>query len=475
MANKKPSKRVIVIVISVLLIGITITSIFIFRGSAGISSDTNQMMIMPGVMISEVKKQTLSENIGAYGSINYLKKVNVTSKLDEVVAKMNFEVGDMVNAGDTMVVLKNDYIKLSLEMAQQEMVKKKSSLSYSKAKYDNALMGVEKAIQSLEQLYIQKKQKKLEIENLSRVLSNKNELLKVGGYTKEQFIDLENNFQQSKLQLEAINKQIEAAEIGFRDQDIKNSGLNIPTTPLKKLEVLKIINTKTEKAELSISEADIKKGELEYKSAQMTYNESMIKAPISGMVAMKYIEIGEKTQKDQPLYTIIKLDEVYIEVSIPETELSEIQIGQKVEIKVDAYPDKSFNGIVETIYPMIDLKTRTATVKCLVENQKTGNNRYILLPGMFVRANIITAEQKDAITIPVDAMAEREENQIKVFLIKPTQETNIGIVVEKWIPYKKIMNQYIEIAEGLNEHEWVAITGIDFLKTGMRVEIIKKP
>jgi RND family efflux transporter MFP subunit len=473
MQKKGPLRRIIIILVSIVLLGIVVGSIFVFRGGFKPTSDTNQVMVIPTVKVGEVKMQPISDNIGAYGSINYYKKVNVTSKLDEVVSKLNYEIGDLVDAGDTMVVLKNDYIKLSLEMAQQELVKKNSSLTYSKAKYDNALMGVEKAIQSLAQLYIQKKQKKLEIDNLSRVMSNKTELLKVGGFTKEQFIDLENNFQQSKLQLDAINKQIEAAEIGFRDLDIKNSGYSIPSSEQKKIEVLKLINTKTEKAELSMTEADIKKTELELKSAKMTYNESLIKAPISGMVAMKYIEIGEKTQKDQPLYTIIKLDEVYIEVSIPETELSQIKIGQSVEIKVDAYPDMTFTGKVETIYPMIDLKTRTATVKCIVQNKKTAFNRYMLLPGMFIRANIITTEKKDVLTIPVDAMAEREENQVKVFLITPTQETNIGVVVEKWIPYKTIMNQFIEIAEGLNEGELVAITGIDFLKTGMRIEISK--
>ena len=472
-----PVRRTVGIGLAVLLLGMIVFTVFInnkvnFHANESRGSNTNELSVMPEVKTSLVEKKEISENVNTYGTISYYQKVNVSSKLEENAAKVNFDVGDAVSKGQVLAELRNEEIKLGLDIAKQEVKGKQAALDLSDARYKSAQQNIEKNIESLESLKLQEKQKKFELENLSHVMSNKAALLEVGGITREQFREIENNYTMSKMQYDGVVKQIQASEIGFRDSDIQAEGESIPSDHQKRMEILKKINTKIEWAEMNISKADIVKAQLQYNSADMAYKESLIRAPIDGLVAMRYVEPGEKVSKDKPLFTLIDIDSVYIEMPVPETEMPQIRQNQSIALKVDAYPTMKFNGVVETVYPMIDVKTRTATVRCKIRNQKLDRKRYLLLPGMFVRADITTSAKKESLVVPFEAMAQKDSSQIKLFLVKrSTTETNVGYVVEKWVPYTKIADNYIELAQGVDPGDSVAISGLDFLETGMKVKI----
>lgn len=472
-----PVRRTVGIGLAVVLLGMIVFTVFInnkinLRGNDTRGSNTNELSVMPEVKTALVEKKELTENVNTYGTISYFQKVNVSSKLEEIAARVNFDVGDAVSKGQVLTELRNDEIKLGLDIAKQEVKGKQAALDLSDARYKSAQQNIEKNIESLESLKLQEKQKKFELENLSHVLSNKAALLEVGGITREQYREVENNFTMSKMQYDGIIKQIQASEIGFRDSDIRSEGESVPSDRSRKVEVLKKINTKIEWAEMNISKAEIVKSQLQYNSAEMSYRESLIRAPIDGLVAMRYIEPGEKVARDKPIFTLIDIEYVYIEMPVPETELPQIRQNQSVSMKVDAYPTMSFKGMVETVYPMIDVKTRTATVRCKIKNQKLDRKRYLLLPGMFVRADITTSAKKESLVVPFEAMAQKDSSQIKIFLVKRSAtETNVGFVVEKWVPYSKIADNHIELAQGVEPGDSIAISGLDFLETGMKVKL----
>ncbi len=468
----KPKKLIIYIVSGVLL-AITITGIFLIKNNQGAASDsTNSNMILPHIAYYTVQKRSLSEDISAYGSVNYFKKVNVTSRVEEVVSSIYYDIGDTVFRGKTLAQLDNEYIQLSYDVAQTEVNSKEAAFNLSRSKYENAVMSVEKTLKSLENLEIEEQQKRLELVNISHVLSNKRELLTFGGVTKEQIRELENNYQITELKYQGILKQKAAAEIGFRNSDIINAGYKVPASEVKRIELLKRINTKIERAEMEIAQSEWDKSKIQLRSAKMNLGETIIKSPIDGIVAMKYLERGEKVEKSKPLFTIMQLDKVYIELPVPETQIANIKTGQSIKLKIDAHPLINFNGEVERVYPMIDTKTRTFTVRCIINNRKVNAKEYMLLPGMFVRANIITSVKKDILTVPFTAMSDKETKQIKVFILKPVkEEKNVALAVEKWVPFSHLSDDYIEIVNGLKEGDIVALSGLDYLKTGMRVQL----
>lgn len=464
--------KTIIITVTVLLLGITLFSLFQIRSrSISDSHDTNRTHILPEVRYHEITRQNISEDIQTYGSVNFYKKVNVTARVEELVKSIHYDIGDRVSPGSTLASLEDEYIQLSLDIALKEVGSKKAGYNLSLSKYETALQSIEKTIKSLENLEIEEKQKQLELENISHVLSNKRELLTYGGVTKEQIRELENNYHITELKYQSILKQKAAAEIGFRDEDIIKAGLKVPASRPKKLEILKELNTKVERAEMEIAQAEWDKTSIQLKSARLNLNETIIRSPIEGIIAMKYLERGEKTEKAKPLFTIMQLDKVYIELPVTETQIGSIKSGQEINLKIDAYPLQKFSGKVDRIYPMIDTKTRTFTVRCVIQNRKNGKD-FLLLPGMFVRANIITSTRKDALTIPFSAMSDKENKQIKVYILKPgDKDKDTAIVVEKWVPFTLLSDDHIEIASGIKEGEWIAVSGLDFLKTGMRVKL----
>ncbi len=462
------------VIIFLILIVVSVFTVkpFIANINSAKESGTNETVIMPEVKVYTVEKKQLTEQVSTYGTITYYQKVNVGSKIEEVADRVYADIGDYVGKEQVLAVLKNEYIKLSVESAGADVRSKDASFELSQAKYSNALLAVDKNIESLERLKIEERQKRLELENASRILSNKNELLEVEGVTREQFKQAENEYNIAKLQLDSILKEIQVSEIGYRDEDIKNAGETVPADKQQRRDILKKINTRVENAEVVIAKSEIERSVLEEKTAEMNLNETIIKSPVSGLVAMRYLEPGEKIEKDKPVFTVIDLENVYIELPVPETELPRVKQNQPVNIKVDSYPQMTFTGIIETIYPMIDVKTRTANIRCKIKNQRLTRNRYLLMPGMFVRAEIVTSPIKDAITIPLDGMADKDNTRIKLFIIKRNSDrTNTGIAVEKWVPYSKIAENYIEIIQDLDEGDLIAVSGLDFLETGLRIKI----
>ncbi len=470
-------KRRIGLGLVVLLLIMVVVSIFTFKPvfpnlSQEKDQKTNDIAVMPEIKVSRIEKRGITDEVNTYGTVSYYQKVNVVSKVEEIADKVNVNIGDYVNKDQVLAVMKNEYIKLGVELAKEDVRGKEASFELSLAKYSNALLGVEKNIGSLDRLRIEEKQKKLEIANAARILSNKDELLSVEGVTKEQYKDAESKYDIAMLELDSILKEIQVSEIGYRDSDIKNAGENVPADKDQRLEILKKINTKVESAEVDIAKSEIERSRLQLQTSELNFDETIIKSPNNGIIAMRYIEPGEKAEKDKPIFTVIDLESLYIELPVPETELPTIKQDQVVNIKIDAYPQMTFNGIVETIYPIVDVKTRTATIRCRIKNQRLTRNRYLLTPGMFVRANIVTSSRKDALTIPFDGMAEKDNARIKVFIIKRNStDTNTGVAVEKWVPYSKIADTYIEILQDLDEGDLIAVSGLDFLETGLRVKI----
>jgi membrane fusion protein (multidrug efflux system) len=76
-----------------------------------------------------------------------------------------------------------------------------------------------------------------------------------------------------------------------------------------------------------------------------------IRAPISGFVAKKSVEIGQRVQPGQPLFWIVPLDAVYVEANFKETQLTDVRIGQPATIVADIYPDRVFHGRVASLAP----------------------------------------------------------------------------------------------------------------------------
>ena len=164
-------------------------------------------------------------------------------------------------------------------------------------------------------------------------------------------------------------------------------------------------------------EMDAAKYEAEAQRLEMKANEAMLEksnlyAPSSGMLGDLNVEEGENISQSTLIGTHINTEYVYAEFGIVERDVQKITLGQKAKVFVDAYPDKTFEGVIENIAPQISGTSRTSTAKVRIENPEG-----LLMPGMFARVRIMLYSKKDALVVPTDAIQGGEGEKF-VYAIK---------------------------------------------------------
>jgi len=95
--------------------------------------------------------------------------------------------------------------------------------------------------------------------------------------------------------------------------------------------------------------AQISQREAQVKAAELNRGYTRILSPADGYVTRKSVELGNQIQPAQPLMAVVPLDTIWVVANYKETQLEKVRPGQKVEIEVDTYPDKTFKGKVESI------------------------------------------------------------------------------------------------------------------------------
>ena len=164
-------------------------------------------------------------------------------------------------------------------------------------------------------------------------------------------------------------------------------------------------------------EMDAAKYEAEAQRLEMKANEAMLEksnlyAPSSGMLGDLNVDEGENISQNTLIGTHINTEYVYAEFGIVERDVQKITLGQKAKVFVDAYPDKTFEGVIENIAPQISGTSRTSTAKVRIENPEG-----FLMPGMFARVRIMLYSKKDALVVTTDAIQGGEGEKF-VYVIK---------------------------------------------------------
>ncbi|MDP2912487.1 MAG: efflux RND transporter periplasmic adaptor subunit [Candidatus Omnitrophota bacterium] len=166
----------------------------------------------------------------------------------------------------------------------------------------------------------------------------------------------------------------------------------------------------------AISPMKAEQAKLEYESAKSDLDKTNIYAMSDGLLGSRLLDVGNYVTPNDKAGIFVDSGKVYAEFNIIEKDVPKAALGQKAEVFVDAYPNKSYNGVIDRIAPIIEGRSRTEAIKVELDN-KDG----LLKPGMFVRALIATYEKKDAIIIPASALKKRE-NDYFVFVVHKEEQ-----------------------------------------------------
>ncbi|WP_028950585.1 HlyD family secretion protein [Sulfurihydrogenibium subterraneum] len=282
-----------------------------------------------------VESEYLS-NIGFY---------RVSGKIIQLYKKES----DQVKAGEVIAKIDDTDYKLQVQALEKEI----ESLTYQKKQLENQLERVAKETdinESITALTVQELNKKLESLKAQKdqieaqlKLAQKDEeryrnLLEKGLVSKRKYEEVKTNLEVLEKQKLAVEKNI--AELKISIEKSKKAVEYAQTQKSITQEIQDQINSANSQIESLIK----KKQDLEN---QLKYTE--LTAPFNGVVAKKFVSIGDVVKAGQPVYAILKSDSFYVKVLLEETKLEGVKVGNKAYIKLDAYPDKTFEGVVESI------------------------------------------------------------------------------------------------------------------------------
>lgn len=133
--------------------------------------------------------------------------------------------------------------------------------------------------------------------------------------------------------------------------------------------------------------------------AQARLDKTQLRAPYDGVLGLRQVSPGDYLSAGQDIVNLEVLDPLKADFRIPQKAVAQVQLGQTVEISVDAYPGERFQGRITALNPRLDEVGRSQALRAEVAN---ADRR--LKPGQFVKVSVILAERPDALLIPEEAV-----------------------------------------------------------------------
>jgi len=279
-----------------------------------------------------------------------------------------------------------------------------------------------------------------------------------GAISDQQFDRAELQFKVAQAGLQSARANLDLTKKGAREEDVKVVEAQVEQTQaqLKTLESFK--EAKSWEAKIKGAEAGAQQAEVALGLAKIRLDDCTIKAPISGMISKRFVDVGAMVGPTQPLVSIVDVDTVKLLTHVNDEDIDLVKSAQRVAVKVDTYLDKVFEVKEINISPAMDPLSRKIEVEI-----KISNPDYLMKPGMFPRIRLLV-QRNNTLLIPKEAVMEKDQRK-EVFVVRDARVhlSRISIGLEK--------DDLVEIMSGLKEGETVVVAGQPSLKDGDKVII----
>jgi membrane fusion protein (multidrug efflux system) len=219
-------------------------------------------------------------------------------------------------------------------------------------------------------------------------------------------------------------------------------------------------------AQLESLRAQVKQMEVALQQAETNLTYSYIRAPFAGYIAERNLDAGSyvtsstasTSTMSRGILTLHQVDTVRILIEVVEKDVPLVKIGQKAEVRAEAYPDRVFMGEITRVVQALNRNTRTMTVEVDLQNPDL-----LLKGGMFARVEVLVGLHRDAVQIPIDALTRLEDMQY-VYVVRNGKAVQVAVEIGARVEDR------IEITKGLEGTEQVIVSGKDLVSDGTVVE-----
>jgi membrane fusion protein (multidrug efflux system) len=214
--------------------------------------------------------------------------------------------------------------------------------------------------------------------------------------------------------------------------------------------------------ELKNAEIGFINSEYDIENSQINMAKMSVKAPFSGVISeLPYFTNGTRVAANTILVKAINYSMLYLETNLPEKYFGNVERGFKVYVTSYTSPLDTLIGEISQISPAIDPEART--FKCMIN---VGNRAEIILPGMFVKADLVINSAENTVVIPKDIIVSRNRTRT-VFVVER------GVANERVITTGLESVDMVEVIEGLEAGESVVSKGFETLRDKSRVKVLR--
>jgi len=184
-----------------------------------------------------------------------------------------------------------------------------------------------------------------------------------------------------------------------------------------------------------------------------------IRAPFSGVIGLRSVSVGDYVKEGQDMVNLESIDPLKVDFRVPEVYLKQVQVGQTLQVSLDALPGRSYEGSVFAINPLVDAAGRAIVIRAQVRNADTA-----LRPGMFARVRLLTKDERDALVLPEQALVPQGEDQY-VFRVLDGKATRTKVELGQR------RDGRVEVLKGVAPGETIVTAGQLKLRDGMPVTL----
>jgi membrane fusion protein (multidrug efflux system) len=269
----------------------------------------------------------------------------------------------------------------------------------------------------------------------------------------------------AELHLEEGGSVAAGATIAVLDQSVDKAelaqaqaALELSRANFKRAEELLAKNAGTARAR-DEAVAALRNDEASVALARARLEKTVLTAPFDGVLGLRQVSVGQYMDPGDPIVNLEDIDPLKVDFRVPEIYYAVVEVGQAIEILLDAFPDDSFIGTVYAIDPQIDVNGRAIVIRANVPNADRK-----LRPGLFARVNLIYESRDNVLFVPEQALVPQGDAQ-SVFRVID------GKAVLTPVKIGTRVGATVEIQEGLAEGELVVTAGQIKLQDGVPVMV----
>jgi HlyD family secretion protein len=356
-----------------------------------------------------IQRGNLTATLSAAGAVAAQSQVTLMFQTSGQVKEIDVQVGGKVKAGQVLAKLDAtdleravsnaqialDTSKVQLQKTQEgpkpaDVESARASLANAQAAYKAALDKYNLSDAQLAVARVQVDQQKAALDRAQLAYDwEANNWLDPNPTLSAQYTTLTNTLAAYNLAVDAYNQQA----VGINDTALRSAASQVASA---QYQLDNLLNTPTPQAVAS-AEAQVRQNEASLQQAQISLANASVIAPFDGTVGDIYAVVGQQVSASTQALALVDLSKLDLTITLAETDVPQVQVGQKAQIMLDALQGQVFTGTVTEI----DLVgTVTSGVVNYAATISVDNPDASILPGMSATANIILAQRDNVLLVP---------------------------------------------------------------------------